>query len=1783
MLSDPASEHASLRPPGLSYTTTTDQNNSSKDPGGGVQAQPRLGLPQAGEEPAADSEVTQTTTSNRSRPSAAKWAQEQQPSQRQQRPSSGRGQKRHRGDMADGANTTSPSANQGPQELQNRLAAVSERTLQYEMALKEKDNELARLKQLLAMKGEQLPGPSAQAGPASVITEQELKQAYCSSVQALKDYLVISNLTSYDITGKNLPEKVTADIKALVHTISKVCLQILKPETPFVLETISKDYSNTTTTDWELDKSHWINVIAQLQLSNLQVLSILHARELHVHKMQMLLQERAAIARQAAELTAAACSSNPMMLDEVSNMTVLVQHGYLYFARNALLLQRVVDMFKESLLREQKTVMELFLKVLYQVLSPVQAALFVVEAFPYHCDVLALSNVLALVFGKDGSNVGNMGPMGNAQAGMGSTDPLDMMMGMGGGGGGPSAAAAAGPSGAGSGGNGMLSMQEAMLLHQQFGGGGSGGGGGGAGPDKLSLLQQQPSGQQDLTGGGLGAAGLGGSLSGGLGGGGLGAGGLSGLSSGGNPAGAQRLNPFGAMAELQSMMGGGGGNGGGSGLDGSALRGGDAGGASGMSAAAVKQELQSLQAAAMARQAAGQMLGPGVAGDMATAKAAAAGGGGLSVYNQQHNMPAGMGGLAQGGGLMDNGVGPSGVGHNPAANLSPDLMGGQGPGLAGPGAKGMAVGGGPGPGLQGAGSLGVVGGLAGAGSLGGGGGGLVGPGSLGGGGLGAGGLGGGPGLFGKGGPQGGAPTLNLSMPGAGGGGLGLGGGGGLGGLGGHADALGPLGQQNSGSLPISTDKSGCTQPAGEGEEQRAKRAKILEIQRDSTLTDEEKGKRIQALHGASQWLAQVVPREDPLGKLTDAERDSVTCGICTSIVDKPVTLPCQHNMCLSCLKSIRKLETTLRRCPYCRTTIKPAFIDGARINTAFVSHLRMLLARSLGGSAVVTARVHREEPEGDGEEEGEQRPEEAFTTSRAVRNGLANACSGSLKMTCPPDHFGPIGPEFDPRRNRDVECPPAPRGWNCGAEQQRCGRASGLWEDLSGNKRNGAHDKDQLTWHNTRRGFLTHIPGIFPSPGFNTAPGLPPPPGCPREFTRYNLALKRSCEEGLPVRVIRSRKEKRSAFAPKDEALKELQELVAAAAAGGGGGAGGGGKNSAPVTTTSPKKRQRGGAGGGGGTGKHTAATAAAAGRQTAVKAKTKKKAEEEDEDDDDDEGSDDDDDGQQDEEGSEEEGERSSEVGSEDDDDEEDEAEEEDDDGDEKGGKKGKAAAGTGGPSPSSTVQVAEAKAFAPVRYDGIYRVLACWRGKGAANYLVCRWGRERGDQGLGRIPERAAKEIAAAKKLGEEVTYMTKTPAWDYDSAKGEWGWTRAPPATQNKAAGGGGAAKPHSEKSLGKQLEGKLEGGDGPARHNSRPSRTASQRKPCPARGCGKDLTAFMKDVQVNNAMASQAASAAEAIQRKEAEVAVMKRRMEGKEEPTIERGEGEEDEKGQEEGEFKEENGAAVGAAKEAESVEKDGRKDVQEQEQEEAAAVAAAVAVAVAAAVQGGDGPQGKGATDTLLKEAPGGTAKAGGAPVAAVGVVAELQASPAAAAAVPAAAAAANGGRGDGDGDGGSLRWSTEATCIAERHPDFDVELISGLLEDQGGDVAEVEAYIKRIKRSQQQQQKTPKFPRRQSAGTSKRSHKKGAGGLGRKSKSLTAGDADEQMEAEDGAEEGEDGKEKRKEAVDDMDVDVGKVEDKPQGAAVLAAAKGKAGVLDVGLRVAKRSLLAKTKQGTGP
>ena len=82
-----------------------------------------------------------------------------------------------------------------------------------------------------------------------------------------------------------------------------------------------------------------------------QVITILKSREQHVAKMMALYQERAVLARQAAEMamrsaTAGAGASGMLGNDDNSNMGVLMRHGYLYCARSLVAVHRVLECVK---------------------------------------------------------------------------------------------------------------------------------------------------------------------------------------------------------------------------------------------------------------------------------------------------------------------------------------------------------------------------------------------------------------------------------------------------------------------------------------------------------------------------------------------------------------------------------------------------------------------------------------------------------------------------------------------------------------------------------------------------------------------------------------------------------------------------------------------------------------------------------------------------------------------------------------------------------------------------------------------------------------------------------------------------------------------------------------------------------------------------------------------------------------------------------------------------------------------------------------------------------------------------------------------------------------------------------------------------------------------------------------------------------------------------------------------------------------------------------------------
>lgn len=120
--------------------------------------------------------------------------------------------------------------------------------------------------------------------------------------------------------------------------------------------------------------------------------------------------------------------------------------------------------------------------------------------------------------------------------------------------------------------------------------------------------------------------------------------------------------------------------------------------------------------------------------------------------------------------------------------------------------------------------------------------------------------------------------------------------------------------------------------------------------------------------------------------------------------------PCGHNFCLKCFQ--KWIGQGKHTCAKCRCTIPSKMASQPRINSTLVVAIRMAkMSKSMvnGGPSKVYHFVHNQD-----------KPEKAYTTERAKKNGMANAASGKIFVTVPSDHFGPILAENDPERNQGV-------------------------------------------------------------------------------------------------------------------------------------------------------------------------------------------------------------------------------------------------------------------------------------------------------------------------------------------------------------------------------------------------------------------------------------------------------------------------------------------------------------------------------------------------------------------------------------------------------------------------------------------------------------------------------------------------------------------------------------------------------------------------------------------
>ncbi|XP_031386734.1 E3 ubiquitin-protein ligase ORTHRUS 2 [Punica granatum] len=298
-------------------------------------------------------------------------------------------------------------------------------------------------------------------------------------------------------------------------------------------------------------------------------------------------------------------------------------------------------------------------------------------------------------------------------------------------------------------------------------------------------------------------------------------------------------------------------------------------------------------------------------------------------------------------------------------------------------------------------------------------------------------------------------------------------------------------------------------------------AAIRAIEADSSLSEQEKARRRQELlcGGAGPSSSGFDPKRT-VNDVLDIIDGSLNCSFCMQLPERPVTTPCGHNFCLRCFQ--KWVGQGKRTCANCRNEIPAKMASQPRINSALVMAIRMAKMAKSNNAGSAHGRpqhfIHNQ-----------NRPDKAFTTERAKRAGKANACSGKIFVTAPPDHFGPITAEYDPERNQGVL---VGETWEDRMECRQWGAHLPHVAGIAGQSSYGAQsvclsggyqdDEDHGEW------FLYTGSGGRDLTGNRRTNSEQ---SSEQKFEKLNEALRVSCKKGYPVRVVRSHKEKRSSYA----------------------------------------------------------------------------------------------------------------------------------------------------------------------------------------------------------------------------------------------------------------------------------------------------------------------------------------------------------------------------------------------------------------------------------------------------------------------------------------------------------------------------------------------------------------------------------------------------------------------------------------------------------------------------
>ena len=245
------------------------------------------------------------------------------------------------------------------------------------------------------------------------LTGIDFQTGFADQIAALKKFMEENKLNEPD---SSLDPELLPELASLVGRSCQLCQAAIRAEGVKVLDLVMCDIQTAKKRGSDAGKV-WEEALEAMQMSPGQEQEMLLLRQSHLDKMKEIYSERQRLNLDAMAMMIPHTSKIPEEDSTLEGrMSTMSSGAYLPLAKSNAELGSILDRIKDNLRREQRSVMDLNCCTISKILTPLQAAKYMVTVYPQHCDALALSNALAKKCGRETSGNASCADSGNNES-----------------------------------------------------------------------------------------------------------------------------------------------------------------------------------------------------------------------------------------------------------------------------------------------------------------------------------------------------------------------------------------------------------------------------------------------------------------------------------------------------------------------------------------------------------------------------------------------------------------------------------------------------------------------------------------------------------------------------------------------------------------------------------------------------------------------------------------------------------------------------------------------------------------------------------------------------------------------------------------------------------------------------------------------------------------------------------------------------------------------------------------------------------------------------------------------------------------------------------------------------------------------------------------------------------------------------------------------------------------------------------------------------------------------